>query len=145
MKYVMLVLLLVGALGTVAIVKSTQSLGERIAYNISTIRGEVVAAQAYQMPNSVQMERVIVTADEIMAELSTFAYGTDVAVPSDPSVAQTETTIYDMHGNWMSRISKSCKQGKQYLSKQLYSHRLSGFSYNMSDNWIVTAKKLCGA
>lgn len=142
MKYILLSLLFCAA-GIGFFIKGSMTLGQKISYNIASIRGEAITAQAYEMPNSLLQKRVIVGAETIMSDLSAFAYGTDVSLPTSSEQVDIEMAIYDMQGDWMSKLSNSCAQGKKFLSQKLYSHRLSGFSYNLSDAWLSEAKRLC--
>ena len=145
MKYLVLAFIVIGAISAAAISQKKDSLSDRITQNFVKIYAPAVEAQAFATINAVDPSmRVSVSADDMMSDLSSYAYGDSVKRPLLMSDVSVEGTIYGMQGNWMSIISLKCEKGRNYLSEQLYSHRVSGFRYSTSDKWVENAKTMCG-
>lgn len=142
MKYAVLVMILIGTIFAASLPKIT--LGERIAQNITYIRGGTIQAQAYATTDNTRSIRVAVSPDVIMGNLQDYAYGSRVPMPISQDQTDTEETILSIHADWMVSISAKCKQGKTFLSSQLMAHRTTGFTFNQTDKWIQKAKEMCG-
>lgn len=142
MKYIVLGTLLITAI--FAAIMPKIGLGERIAQNITVIRGGIIEAQAYEVTANVQSVRVIINPEKMMINLASYAYGNRVPKPLTASQADIESTIYGIHGKWMYVVSTKCPKGKEFLSSKLVAHHSTGFSFNQSDQWIEEAKTMCG-
>ena len=142
MKYLALFVLLAGSGVTALISNNHVDLGERIAYNITVMRGQAIEAQAFHATSDAAL-RMAADPLEMMRNLPDYAYGTSVPFPLSEEALSTEHTIYKEQAEWMGKLSENCQAGKQYLSEKLYQNRRSGFSYLVSHKWLRAAEQKC--